>query len=76
MPALLTVPPEWPMMWQNATDVRAACPACGEFHLYVERPANTVECRACGLNGVAAVQRAFNRIRRATPPVPQELTGS
>ncbi|BDG71978.1 hypothetical protein [Roseomonas fluvialis] len=71
--SLLHVPQNWPLCWNGGNNVRGACPSCGEFHLYIDRPdegSPTIECKGCGLSGVAAVQRKFNALTK-TKPTPQ-----
>jgi hypothetical protein len=69
---LIHTPVHWPMMWISATDIRTACPGCGNFSLFIRRPetsAPTIACESCNLGGVAPVQRAFDKLMGVkTPP--------
>lgn len=64
--SILRVPENWPLAWWGEHLVRTACPACGNFALYVERAPDTapkITCTDCGIAGQTAVQAAFDNLK-------------
>lgn len=67
MKSILNVPAHWPMSWWSAglTAVRLSCPKCGAFSAMLNRPMDlkpTIRCEGCGLDGLPAFQKEFDRI--------------